>query len=263
MSSRPQLDSNLARATAFVHRHGEDVARLRARALMGEAKPAEIEQVLERRQDTRGAVAPLHRGGGAGLDSTAEALEWLADLQLLGLPCAERAAGFVAASQLEDGSFAETPEGALEARLQQSGRLAPVLARMMCVSLDRLEAVGEFLAAQFSIERVQAGGFADLAPFLPFFAIHPHELSDAALQWCGRELERSFRGGRLSPLEAGRLFVRCEARSLPAARLDGREIVPALLASQLPDGSFGAADSEARSRVGDTLDAILVLLRLA
>ena len=89
-------------------------------------------------------------------------------------------------------------------------------------SLARLEAVGEFLAAQFSVERVQAGGFEDLAPFLPFFAIHPHELSDAALQWCGRELERSFRSGRLSPLEAGRLFVRSVARSLPATRLDGR-----------------------------------------
>ena len=91
--------------------------------------------------------------------------------------------------------------------------------------------------------------------------LYPHELSDAALQWCGRELERSFRGRRLSLLEAGRLFVRCEARSLPATRLDGREIVPALLATQRADGSFGSGDSEARSRVDDTLEAILVLLR--
>jgi hypothetical protein len=262
MSSRPQLDSALARARAFVGRHGEDLARLRARALMGEAKPADVEQLLEGRQDASGAVASFAGGERAGLGSTTEALEWLADLRLLGLPCAERAAGYIASFQLADGSFGEPPEAALETRLQQSGRLAPVLARMRCVPLARLAAVGEFLAGQFSVERVQAGGFEDLAPFLPFFALHPHDLSDEALQWCGRELERSFRLGRLSPLEAGRLLVRSAARALPATRLDGREIVPALLATQRADGSFGRGDSEARSRVGDTLEAILVLLRL-
>jgi hypothetical protein len=262
MSSRPLLDPAFARARAFVGQHGGELDRLRARALMGEAKRADIEQVLEGRQDASGAVAPLDGGEPAGLGSTTEALEWLVDLQLLGLPCAERAAGWIASSQLADGSFGEPPDAELEARLQQSGRLAPVLARMACVPLARLEAVGEFLAAQFSVERVQAGGFEDLAPFLPFFAIYPHELSDAALQWCGRELERSFRGGRLSPLEAGRLFVRSEARSLPATRLDGREVVPALLTTQRVDGSFGTGDSEASSRVGDTLEAILVLRRL-
>ena len=262
MSSRPQLDAALARARAFVGRHGEDLSRLRARALMGEAELADIEQVLEDRQDASGAVAPFTGAERAGLGSTTDALEWLADLQLLDLPGAQRAVGWIASSQLADGSFGEPPEAALEARLQQSGRVAPMLARMRCVALARLEAVGEFLAAQFSVERVQAGRFEDLAPFLPFFAIYPHELSDAALQWCGRELERSFRGRRLSLLEAGRLFVRCEARSLPATRLDGREIVPALLATQRADGSFGSGDSEARSRVDDTLEAILVLLHL-
>jgi hypothetical protein len=263
MSSRPQPDATLDRARAFVEKHGEDLARLRVRALMGEAKPAAIAQLLERRQDTRGAIACCDGDHRAGLGSTTEALEWLADLQLLGLPCVEHAAGFLVGLQLADGSFGETPGAALESRLQQSGRLAPLLARMRCVPLERLEAVGEFLAGQFSVERVQAGGFADLAPFLPFFAIYPHELSDAALQWCGRELERSFRGGRLSALEAGRLFVRCEARSIPATRIDGGDIVPALLASQRADGSFGAGDSEARLRVGETVEAIVVLLRLA
>ena len=261
MSSLPQPDPTLARARAFVGQHGGELARLRVRALMGEAEPAGLVQVLEDRQEPGGAIGSFD-GGERGLGSTTEALEWLGDLQLLGLPCAERAAGFVVSSQLADGSFGEPPDAQLETRLQQSGRLAPVLARMVCVPLARLESVGEFLAAQFSVGRVQAGGFEDLAPFLPFFAIHPHELSDAALQWCGRELERSFRSGRLSPLEAGRLFVRSVARSLPATRLDGREILPALLATQRADGSFGADGCEARSRVGETLDAILVLLRL-
>jgi hypothetical protein len=109
---------------------------------------------------------------------------------------------------------------------------------------------------------VPRGGYEDLAPFLPFFAIHPPDLSDAALQWCGRELERSFRGGRLSALEAGRIFVRSDAISLPATRLDGGEIVPALLASQHADGSFGDGAAEADARLRDTLDAVLVLLRL-
>jgi hypothetical protein len=214
------------------------------------------------RQQADGAVARLEGGAPADLGSTAEALEGLADLRLLELPCAEQAARFVLASQLSDGSFGPAEESEREARLQLCGRLAPVLARMLCVPLDGLEALGAFLAASFSVERVQRGGYEDLAPFLPFFAIHPHELSDAALQWCGRELERSFRGGRLSALEAGRIFVRSDAISLPATRLDGSEIVPALLASQHADGSFGDGAAEAGARLGDTLDAVLLLLRL-
>lgn len=263
MSSPAQRGAALGRARAFVARYGDELARLRARALSGEAKPADVEQVLADRQDPSGAVAPLDGGGRAGLGSTTDALEWLAAVQLLELPCAERAVGWTASAQLADGSFGASPEAGLEARLQQSGRLAPILARMVCVPLARLEAVGEFLAAQFSVERVQKGGFEDLAPFLPFFAIHPHELSDAALQWCGRELERSFRRGCLAPVEAGRLFVRSDARSLPATRLDGREILPALLDGQLADGSFGIAASEPAARVGDTLEALLILVRLA
>lgn len=262
MSSLVQLDAAVSRARVFVDRHGSQLACLAVRVLVGEAQAEEIERCLQERQEPSGALASFQEEVGAGLSSSAEALVSLADLRLLHLPCAERAACFITSSQLADGSFAETPDAGIELRLQQSGRLAPVLARMRCISLDRLEALGGFLAAQWSIERVQGGRYEDLAPFLPFFAVHPHELSDVALQWCGRELERSFRSGRLSALEAGRLFVRSDARCLPGARLDGREILPALIAEQRPDGGFGSQHTGARARVEATVASIVALLRL-
>ena len=58
-----------------------------------------------------------------------------------------------------------------------------------------------------------------------------------------------------------RLLVRSDAISLPAARVDAREVVPALRAAQQDDGSFGEA-SEPAVRLVDTLEAVLVLVRL-
>lgn len=261
MSAR--LGPALADARTFVERRGSELDRLRLRLLLGEGERAELLRRVEQCQEPSGAVAPLEGGGGASLGSSVRVLEWLAALRLLERACAERAASWIASLQLEDGSFEAAPGSGTEARLQLSGRLAPLLAHSTGVPLARLEALGDFLARQWSVERVQGGRYRDLAPFLPFFAVHPHELSDATLQWCGRELERSLRSGRLSPLEAARLLLRCDARSLPGTPVGGREIVAALLATQHADGGFGGPAGAAEARVEDTLDAILALLRLA
>ncbi len=263
MTSTPDLAEALQAARGYLEKHGREPEVLGAQLLVEHAAPDRIEGWLASRQREDGAVERFGPGEVGALAASVEALGWLAALDLLALPSAERLAGFVAAGQLEDGSLGADPEHDLEARLQQSGRAAAALARMVCVSLDRLEAAGDFLARQWSVERVQGGRFADLAPFLPFFAVCSwHELSDAALQWCGRELERSFRSGRLSALEVASLFVRCDARSLPATRVEGAEIVSELLLLQRPDGGFGAEDRPTASSVADSYTALVALARL-
>jgi hypothetical protein len=56
--------------------------------------------------------------------------------------------------------------------------------------------------------------------------------------------------------------VLCRAHALPGAKLDARELVPALLADQAGDGGFGAAGGPEPERVERTLDAMLALARL-
>jgi hypothetical protein len=256
------VEGALARAREFVARCGSALAGLRADALLGAAPPARLVAAVEARQRGDGAVGPLEGAGGADVATTARALALLDDHGCLHHPCAERAALWLASAQQRDGSFSPAAGAGGDERLLFTAPLAARLARMGCVRESALEAAGGFVAAGFSVERVQRGDLEMLAGFLPFFTSHPHELADAALQWCGRELERGFRTGRFDAVQTARVLVLCDARALPGARVDARELVPALLASQAGDGGFGSPDAPGGERVEPTLDAMLALVRL-
>ncbi|MEN8181488.1 MAG: prenyltransferase/squalene oxidase repeat-containing protein [Myxococcota bacterium] len=259
----PALQLVLERARGFVEDRGSRFESLRVAALMGEgdAVRALLHQ-LEALQEASGALTSLEEGGRPDVSSSAAALELLADLRLLALPCAERAARFLISEQRRDGSFEPRPGAGEELCLRFSGRLAATLAPMACVPLRVLDGLGGYLGERFSPERIGGGRFEDLAAFLPFFTLHPHELGDSALQWCGRELERGYRTRALAPLEAARLFLLCDARSLPAARLDASELVRVIRGRQAPDGGFGSCEDPPGSRLGETLESTLALVRL-
>jgi hypothetical protein len=261
-AGRGEVVAALARARAFVARAGSPLARLRADALAGEAPAARLAAFVESRQLASGAVGPLEGDGPADAATTAAALALLDELGALEHPCAERAAVWLASTQAHDGSFDPAPDAGADARLLFTASVAARLARTGRVRERVLDAAGAYVAAGFSVERVQRGDWEAIAALLPFFADHPGELADAALQWCGRELERGWRTGRFDAVRAARVFVLCRAHALPGAKLDARELVPALLADQAGDGGFGAADGPEPERVERTLDAMLALARL-
>jgi hypothetical protein len=90
-----------------------------------------------------------------------------------------------------------------------------------------------------------------------WFSLNESELSDAALQWCGRELERGFRSRACDALRAARVFVLCHASALPGASLTGRELCQALAGEQTADGGFALS---ARALAGAPVEAALEAL---
>ncbi len=257
-----EVDQALVRGRGFVARSGSPLAQLRADGLVGGGPAARVIELVEARQLASGAVGPLEGEGEADVATTARALAFLDDLGCLHHACADRAAAWLAATQERDGSFSPSASASDDERLLFSASLAARLARSGWVRESALDAAGGFIAERFSVERVQRGGWETLAAFLAFFTSHSHELADAALQWCGRELERGFRTGRFDAVRTARVFVLCDAKALPGAKVDARELLPALVASQGEDGSFGATDAPIDERVARTLDAILALVRL-
>ena len=108
---------------------------------------------------------------------------------------------------------------------------------------------------------MKGGEWQAIAAFSHFFANVPHELADAALQWCGRELERGYRTGAFDALAAARVLLWCDAHAIPGARLGVDELLGALLAEQRGDGGWPAPGASPDARVARTLDALAALSR--
>lgn len=236
------------RAYAFVLAHAEAAGRARARALMGELPAAQ-------------ALAAFPEP-----DPEASPAAWLPSLALCGelgalrAPRVERACAQLARAQAHDGGF--EAQGGEDARLQLTGSLGGYLARSPYARPDLLEAIGNFLAAHWSPDRVQGFQFANLAAYAHYFANTLHEAGDEILQWCGRELERGFRTGALDAAGSARVLLLCDAHALPGARLELAELRVALVAEQAPDGGFGPLDTAESARVEQTLQALAALNHL-
>ena len=94
---------------------------------------------------------------------------------------------------------------------------------------------------------MQSGSYPAIAGYLHAFATVPAEVdeADAALQWCGRELERGYRIGAFGAApRSATCFVRCDAIAVPGTRIQAAEIARALLLEQRPDGGFGPPAAE-------------------
>jgi len=250
MSAAGEGDA-VARARAFVLAQGDALQRARANALFA--------------ADERNTVCAL-LGAIADAKSAATAIAVLDAIGVRRGADVERAVAILSAAQRDDGSWSlgDGPdEGDEAARVVTTAQIAGHLAKTSCARPKVLRAAGAFLAAHWGPELVQGGDPQAIAGLAQWYANTNDELSDAALQWCGRELERGFRSGAIDALATARVFTLCDAQAVPGARLAADEVVLSLMAAQSSDGSFGPAPAPLPARVEATLDALAALQRLA
>lgn len=234
------------RAASFVEAHGGALDRARAEALRGGARS--------------GVLARL----GWNAEPAAAARRTLGicdDLRLLRDASVEGLVNALARSQAEDGGWAERRP--LPERLFETGMIAGHLAKTPAARPEVLGGAAEFLAVHWSPDRVRGGSWQALAAYAHLFANADHDVADAVLQWCGRELGRGFLTGTFDAVRTARVLVLCDAHGLPGAQLGVRQVAAALLAEQEADGGFPAADAASPGgRVEATLDALAALVRL-
>lgn len=255
MSASPE--QVLADAHRFLSERGaESEARLVA-TLAGGGDSGWLVEEIEARQEASGTIAPA--SGVAGIRSTIEALAWLDALAIRDCEPTRRACVYLSAAQQEDGCWREPGADDVDP-LGLTAAVASSLAKTRFGPASVLDRASTYLAGRWSVDLVQAGDFVPIEGYLHLLSNYPSDLSDEALQWCGRELERGFRTGAFGPVQVARLFVLCEAFALPGARLDGGEMVDALREAQQPDGGWPACNEAARTAT--TLDAAVSLVHL-
>lgn len=260
------------RAGAAVRRDAAPLDRAFVEVLLRTAPADGLFEALAARQADSGAIAD-DPGEGAlamrpGLGSTLRALERLDAIGLLDHPVVERAVDFVAARQDADGAFlpeggeaAEHAEaGDEEAALAWTGAATGLLAKTPFARPSLLARAEGWLAARWSVSRVQGPRYAPILAYTHALTQVDSEIADEALQWCGRELERGFRTGVFGPLAVGRVMLRARASALPGAGIEAQEVVVGLVTAQAPDGRF--ADESGAPTVRATLLGLEALLRL-
>lgn len=264
----------LERGHAFVESFGNEEVCCRARCLLEVGSAAEAAALVEARQRRDGSFAP--REGprpmlweeefrrwqpGEAVLGCVDALSVLSELGQLVRPSVERAVAFVEAAQREDGSWGTADD--FESRLAGTGLLGGLLARTRYVRPESLAQASTFLGEHWDPDRIEAGNYASLAGHASFFTNVQHEESDAALQWCGRELEKGFRTRRLDACALLGILLCCDVALLPGASLAPEELLEALLAEQARDGGWGALEPAGEgARLEPTLDAVAGILRL-
>ena len=235
------------RGADFLNSHGDELARRRAAALLGELPAREAVAALGAEPESLEAIGRL--------------LRVCNDLRALAEPELGRAAARLEALQSADGSWSASAQEPLDARLQRTGNLAGHLSKTRFARPETLEAAGDFLAVHFSPERLQGFQAENIAAYAHFFANCPHAAADEVLQWCGRELERGFRARAFDAACTARVLVDCDAHSLPGGRTDAAEVAVALVSEQSLDGSWGPPGSPVGERIEPTLAALTALVR--
>ena len=254
------------RASGFVEERGGALAKLRMRVLFGlDARDALVAH-LAAQQLASGAFPPLadapFAGRGGAFAGTLSALAILADLRALDTAPLDGVVRYLEAAQREDGAWVPAEGAATVEVAATTAMLAAYLARSLRARPALLDAASGHVASAWAPEHVGGEAWWPLAAFAHLFANRPHELSDAALQWCGRELERGYRSGTHDALRVARVLTLCEVDALPGSRIEAGELVEPLLGRQGPDGSFGSS-AAGGAAVAATLDAALAIVRLA
>jgi len=273
---RRRAATALEAGLAFVDRHGNDLARLRIRGVLGAQAVEECAGAIADTQRADGSfpLLGLSQGGAPGLAAglaggletrllgTLEALVALSDLGAQHHPCVEGAAEFARSVQCVDGSWG-AEDAAPDERLFPTGMLAGLLGRTRVVRPEVLDAAGEFLAGIFGPDRVSGRNWEALTAFGIFFTNVGHDQADSALQWIGRELERSHRMRIHEAVLTVRTLLHCQTLAIPGSGLDPFLLLTDLLGEQGADGGFVelATGSDA-TRVEGTLDAMLGTIRL-
>ncbi len=275
----------LERAFGFLEAQPDEWARARSRVLCGAEPSSLLTTRLESYQQPDGSfpLGTLVSGGGlgfpplelAGLSSaglalvgTLEALLVAADAGLLYGAWLERAIRFLERHQSGDGAFRveslrEDAPVALHEDVLWTGMVAGLLGRTPLSRADTLERAGAFLAERFTPDAVENDGYSALMAYSLYFTNVGHELSDEALQWCGRALEKGFRGRRHDAVATMRILLSCDAQAMPGAEFDAVELLERLLEEQARDGGFAELSAGGPpARTTQTFDAMFAIVRL-
>jgi len=242
----------MQRAAAFIESAGDEVAIGCARALIG-AQPASAVVASLRNPGPEASPGQLQRTLGI-----------FDDLHCLNATPVERTCERLAALQQDDGCWSDRPSAAEDERIVATGMIAGYLAKTPFVRQSTLASAADYLADRWDPDRIKGAAWEANAAYFHCFALVHHEQADAILQWCGRELERGFLTGVYDAVRTARVFTLCKAHALPGSRLTAAELVARILDEQLDDGGYALAeDGSRRARVGQTLDALVALERLA
>jgi hypothetical protein len=144
-----------------------------------------------------------------------------------------------------------------------TGMTGGILGRTPFSRPSLLDAAGEFLGERFDAEVVEQEGYSALIAYAHFFTNVAHDLSDEALQWCGRALEKGFRSRQLDGVATVRVLLTCDAQAMPGATFDVAELLSQILEEQAGDGGFAELSlAGPASRTTQTFDAMLGIVRL-
>lgn len=273
-----RLDSAraLQQALDFVETNGDALALQRAHAQLGVIDVEEVVQALAARQLASGALDPLGvaAAGALGFESLAggaidapllgslEALVVLGDLDALYAAPVESVARYLEERQSASGAWGgdDLP---LDDRIFLTGMLAGLLGRTRIVRPEVHLSAGEFMGAHWAPERVEDANWKAIVGFGIFYSHVGDDLSDEALQWVGRELERGYRGRRFDAAEVLRALMHCDAAAIPGATLTPFELLRQLLGEQSADGGFAQlAPVGPAGRISPTLDAMRAILKI-
>lgn len=280
----------LEAAYGFLKRHADmDAwALLRAEVLCGARPIADLDAALAAVQRPDGGFPRLTlvSGGGLGFppmpsmpppettvsvaDREAgeivgafEALSIAADARALHAAWVEPAVRFLEQRQQSDGAYRPFGESSLADDVFWTGMIAGLLGRLPVARPEGLEAAGGWLAERFTPEAVEHDGYPALCAYAHFFTNVAHDLSDAALQWCGRALEKGFRSRHLDAVSTLRVLLLCDAQAMPGATFDVGELLARVLEEQAGDGGYAELALEGPAkRTTQTFDAMLAIVRL-
>jgi len=274
----------LEKAYAFLRAQNDPWATLRAEVLCEGRSAEDLTAALAATQDSDGGlpIGTLISGGALGfpeiamdtLDAkqtkiigTLEGLILAGDAKTLHAPWIEGAAEFLESAQDADGAYriptiggpAETDK----ADVFWTGMIGGVLGRTVVSRPGLLDGAGEFIADRFEPEAVEQNGYSLLLAYSHFFTNVAHDLSDEALQWCGRALEKGFRSRQVDAVATIRVLLTCDAQAMPGATFDVGELLSQMLEEQAGDGGFAelCLDGPA-ARTTQTFDAMLGIVRL-
>jgi len=254
------LDAPLTRAARFIAQRAGELERVYCETLLRELPAQALLAALAKQQGADGGFAPWRPLDASAEAATRRALAWLGALGLTDHPLPEAAVAFLAKRQAPDGGWG-SPALPPELRVAVTGETAGLLARTPFARESLLRRAEMFLARCYSPDLLQRGEYAPLLAYAHALASLDSELTDEALVWCGRELEKGWRTAQFTTLQLARVMLRARAKALPGAQLDAREIVTALLAAQERDGGWPAEPGA--DRVDATLECVEALLRLA
>lgn len=274
----------LEKAYDFLRAQDDSWALLRGEVLCEGRPGSDLTAALAAVQEADGSlpIGTLVSGGGlgfpeismdaleakqAGIVGTLEGLLQAGDARVLHGEWVDRGVRFLETAQDADGAFRIAANGgegeSAKADIFWTGMTGGILGRTPVARPSVLEAAGDFLGERFDPEMVEQDGYSALIAYAHFFTNVAHDLSDEALQWCGRALEKGFRSRQQDGVATVRVLLTCDAQAMPGATFDVVELLSQILDEQAGDGGFAELSLGGPGRrTTQTFDAMLGIVRL-